>query len=367
MSLVVVDCSKQLGRVIMANILKRTSEYTGKVSYRVLIRLKGHPSEAATFDRLTDAKRWAQQTETAIREGRHFTKSIAKRKTLKELIERYERDVLPEKAESTIIGQTLQYRWWKEQIGHCLLADVTPALISDCKDKLKAEGRNAAGVNRYLAALSHTFTIATKEWEWAEDNPVKRVSKLKEPRGRVRFLSDSEREQLLQACKESNNKDLYMVVVLALSTGARKMEIWGLTWNQVDFERKVITIHESKNNERRVLPLTGHAFGLMLDKSSIRRLDTDRIFPGSSNPETPYDFRRPFTIALKKANINDFRWHDLRHSAASYLAMNGATLAEIAEVLGHKTLSMVKRYSHLSEAHTHSVVESMNRKMFKGA
>lgn len=102
----------------------------------------------------------------------------------------------------------------------------------------------------------------------------------------------------------------------------------------------------------------------MLARSKIRRIDTDLVFPGHASSTKPIDLRTPFETALKRAGIEDFRWHDLRHSCASYLAMNGASLAEISEVLGHKTLSMVKRYAHLGQAHTSRVVESMNTKIF---
>ena len=108
----------------------------------------------------------------------------------------------------------------------------------------------------------------------------------------------------------------------------------------------------------------GYALELLQEHSKVRRLDTDLLFPGK-NPEKPIDLRKPFDNALKQAEIADFRWHDLRHCTASYLAMNGASLAEIAEVLGHKTLQMVKRYAHLSDGHVSSVVESMNKKYLK--
>ena len=109
------------------------------------------------------------------------------------------------------------------------------------------------------------------------------------------------------------------------------------------------------------MPIAGLAYEELKKLSSVRRIDDDRVFP-----LTPDQVRWHFSSALKKAEIEDFRFHDLRHSAASYLAMNGATLAEIAEVLGHKTLQMVKRYAHLTEQHTSKVVERMNKKIFGG-
>ena len=141
------------------------------------------------------------------------------------------------------------------------------------------------------------------------------------------------------------------------------MEILSLAWKDVDFGRSVIVIHETKNNEPRAIPLTGRAFGLMKNLSRVRRLDSHLVFPGQ-NPRRPIDIRAAWDTAVKKADIQDFRFHDLRHCAASYLAMNGASLAEIADVLGHKTLQMVKRYAHLSEQHTAGVVARMNEKIF---
>jgi len=358
----------------MANIEKRISN-DGKTSYRVKIRLKGFPSQSATFERLTDAKKWAQQTESAIREGRHFKTTEAKRHTLAEMIDRYCRDVLPSKKSAK--DQAQQLAWWKSEIGSYSLADVTPSLIGECRDKLGREItvrnklRSPASVVRYMAALSHAFTIAVKEWGWLEDSPMRKVTKPKESRGRVRFLSDDERARLLKACKESSNPYLYTVVVLALSTGMRQGEIMGLTWDVVDLNQGRAILHETKNGERRAVAITGHALELLKELSKVRRIDCNLLFPAKENapqkPQKPMDLRTPWETAVKRAELHDFKFHDLRHSAASYLAMNGASLAEIAEVLGHKTLQMVKRYAHLSEGHTARVVQSMNDKIFGGA
>lgn len=206
--------------------------------------------------------------------------------------------------------------------------------------------------------------IPIAEWGWLESNPVQRVTRPQEPRGRVRFLSEEERERLLKACQESSNLSLYCAVVLALSTGARRAEIMGLRWPQVDLNRGLVVLHETKNGEIRSLPLAGLALGLMRERSKVRRIDTDLVFPSCIHPLQPADLRAPWELALKRAGIEAFRWHDLRHSAASYLAMGGASLAEIAEVLGHKTLAMVKRYAHLSDSHVAGVVARMNQQIF---
>ncbi len=352
----------------MATIQERKTE-TGEVTYRVMVRLKGYPLQTASFARKTDAKKWASQTEAAIREGRHFKTTEAKRHTLKELINRYIRDVLPNKPKSEA-KQKNQLIWWADQLGAYALSDITPAKIAEYRDKLLGETtyrgtqRSPATVNRYLAALSHAFTIAVKEWGWVESNPLSKVRKSKEPRGRVRFLNDDERKALLAACKESKCTELYPIVVLLLSTGARRMEILGMKWEDVDLGRKVITLHETKNGERRIIPLAHYAYELIKERSKIRPIQGGLVFPSKYNPLKPVDIRFAWETALKQADISDFRLHDLRHSAASYLVMNGASLAEIAEVLGHKTLQMVKRYAHLSEAHTANVVAKMNERIF---
>ncbi|AUM12469.1 tyrosine-type recombinase/integrase [Ketobacter alkanivorans] len=347
----------------MATIRERKTS-KGETRYQAIVRLKGFPPQTATFNRKTDAKRWVTNTEAAIREGRHFKTTESKKHTLSDLIERYIKYVLPTKPKSQL-KQAAQLRWWQSEIGYLTLSEVTPARLGEARDKLQ-RGRQPATVVRYMAALSHAFTIASNEWGWLEDNPLRKVRKPVEPRGRVRFLDEEERSRLLTACKQSDCESLYPVVVLALSTGMRQGEILSLEWPHVDLVRGYIYLSDTKNGERRTVPLVSHAKELVLNLSKIRRVDTKLLFPSTVKPQSPVAIRRPWGEALKAADIHDFRFHDLRHTAASYLAMNGASLAEIAEILGHKTLQMVKRYAHLSEQHTSRVLESMNRSMFNG-
>lgn len=351
----------------MASIEQRKTD-NGDISYRVKVRLKGFPTQTATFKRKTDANRWAQQTETAIREGRYFKTTEAKRHTLQELLKRYQSDILDQHPKKKR-DQTRHIDWWKDQLGEYCLADITPQLLSEYRDKLskgitpKGTQRSPATVNRYLAALSHAFSTAANEWGWIENNPVLKVRKLTEPRGRVRFLSDDERTNLLTAC-EKHSHQLYTIVALALSTGARQGEILNLTWNNIDLTRGMIILEHTKNDERRAIPLQGHALELIKDMSKVRQINTRLLFPSRINSNKPLNIQKIWESAVKKAEVEDFRFHDLRHSAASYLAMNGATTGEIAEILGHKTLQMVKRYSHLSEQHTSKVVARMNKQIF---
>ncbi|NNM43140.1 MAG: site-specific integrase [Chlamydiae bacterium] len=351
----------------MASIKERKDK-DGKTRYYVQIRLKGYDPQCGSFARVTDAKKWIQETEVAIREGRHFKTTEAKKHTLAKMIDRYIENVLPTKR-NCIQRQGTQLLWWRQEIGCRLLSDVTPSLIAEKRDKLLKETtvrgglRSSSTVVRYLAALSHVFTIAVKEWGWLEDSPMRKVTKPREPRGRVRFLSEDERASLLAACKSSFNPFLYISVVLALSTGMRQAELMNLRWSDVDLRNGRVVLQETKNGERRAIPIAGLALQLLKELDSKRNIATNLLFPGK-NPRKPIDLRFSWEKVLAETGIKDFRWHDLRHTAASYLAMNKASLAEIAEILGHKTLSMVKRYAHLSESHTAGVVASMNERIF---
>jgi integrase len=165
----------------------------------------------------------------------------------------------------------------------------------------------------------------------------------------VRFLSDDELPAFLKACRESTNSHLYLAVVLALTTGGRQSEVMGLRWAQIDLKRRTAMLGDTKNGDARALPLSGEAVALLQERAKVRCLDDDRLFPAKAGSKSPFvDLRAPFASALEAAKITDFHWHDLRHTAASYLAMAGTSPLEIAKVLGHRTMAMVARYSHLS-------------------
>lgn len=333
----------------MATITKRTGK--NGTSYKVQVRIKGHPAETASFDRLTDAKRWAAETEAAIRQGKHF--GIARRRTFADLSDKYEQTIA-ERLKSAS-ARLSHLGFWRDEFDGHSLEDVTPALITESYAKLRTnKKRTDATANRYLATLSACFTYGVKELGWIERNPCARVRKSKEPPGRVRYLTDDERTRLLDACKESRNALLYPAVVLALTTGARQGEVMNLRWPQVDFSRRTILLRdgETKNGSGRVLPLTGEAFNLLRDLSKVRDLKDDRVFPVPAEGRGFGSLRTAWNAALARAEVQDFRWHDLRHTAASYLTMAGVGSMEVAKILGHKTLQMTARYSHLSPEHT---------------
>lgn len=358
----------------MATIEKRATDKG--IAYRAKVRLRGFPPETATFERLTDAREWAKKIEADIKEGRYFGQS--KRHTFAELADEYEPHA----------KDTVRLAYWRKVFGPALLSDITSDRIAKQRDKLLAEEtprfatprtgdaevdakrakakRKGATVNRFLAALSVCMSYAVTELRWLERNPCELIKKPKESKGRVRFLSDDERAALLAACKP--HADLYLAVALSLTTGARQAEIMSLRWGQIDFNRQVITLHDTKNGERRALPLVGEAFTLLQARSKVRDIKDDRVFPARKvKAKTQYiDLRAPWESALKAAGITDFHWHDLRHTAASYLAMGGVSLVEIAKVLGHRTLQMVARYSHLSDGHIVATGEKLAARMGMG-
>jgi integrase len=341
----------------------------GKVSYRAKVRIKGFPAQGATFARLTDAVRWRQQTETDIRRGKYFQTAEARKHTFGELVDRYIATVLPRKPKSEK-KQAAQLLWWREQIGDRLLSEINTALIVEIRDKFgsgityRRGKRSPATVNRYLAVLSHAFSVAINEWQWLTESPIKRL-KQKESSGRIRFLSDAERDRLLQACKESKNKYLYLVVLIALSTGLRLNEIIGIRHSCIrwDKENCIITIpaNTSKNGHEHCIPLVGIAKHLLAEHSKIRRLDTDLVFPATKGfKPRPAVIRTAWEEALRKADIREFSFHCLRHTAASWLAQANTSGPIIQKILNHRSSNITARYIHFAENHLQDALEKMN-------
>lgn len=360
----------------MAYIQKRTTK-DGKTSYRVQVRLRGFAAECATFNRLTDAKEWATKIEADMKAGRHFGQS--KRHTFNELVVEYEKHAAGLKS---FADRKRHLKAWQELFGDSLLSEITSARINSARSKmLEANTRHSERktgdpeqdakrpmskrspqtVNRYVAALSACLTHAVKPLEWLDRNPCRLVTKAKEKPGRVRFLSQDEMKRLLDASRP--HADLYMALLLSLTTGARQSEIMGLRWPQVDFQRQTILLHETKNGEKRVLPLVGEAYTMLQERAKVRSLMDDRVFPPVKVTGKNRGLREAWDKALKTAEISDLRWHDLRHTAASYLVMSGVSLVEVAKILGHRTLSMVARYAHLADEYIVATGEKLAEKM----
>ena len=349
----------------MANINERTTK-DGQRAFQVIIRLKGHPTVTETFKRKTDAKKWAQQTEAEIRQGRYFPKAEARKRTVSDMIDRYiksslERNNKPE--QRSHIKHMLE--WWKSQIGVRFIADVTPSMVSKCRDELSTlpSARNKpmadATVNHYLIALSKVFNAALSDWGWLDESPMSHVKKFKLDNARDRFLTKDERSKLLQACKQSSCDYLYAVILIALTTGARKSEILEIEWKRIDFERNLLIFNKTKNGEARSVALVPAVARELKKLRAVPRIDTDLVFSRKDGLK-PLEMKKHWLKAFQEAELQDFKFHDLRHTAASYLAMNGATLVELKHIMGHKTMAMVARYAHLTENHTSEIINKMS-------
>jgi len=355
----------------MPTIEIRRQVGTGDISYRAKVRVKGYPTVTHTFPRKADAERWAHSTEGAIREGRYSSANAAPPRLVGDVIDRYIAEVLPTKPRNART-QKNQLLWWKQKIGAIALPQLTPSTIATCRDELleritpRRTPTFPATVVRYLAALSHAFSVAEKDWEWIDRNPVLKVRKPKEPRGRVRFLSKEELNALQQACKASRSPHMHTIFVLAISTGMRRGEILSLRGEHVDLERSRIVLEHTKNGERRAVPLTGLARSLLSQRMDAVA-DCKALLFAKGASTKPTDITKAWSTAVKKAGIENFRFHDTRHCAASYLLEAGASVPQLAEVLGHKTLQMVKRYSHLSESKSTDLIRAMNEHVFGAA
>jgi len=169
-------------------------------------------------------------------------------------------------------------------------------------------------------------------------------------------LSSSERKRLLNACRETSWSKLYLLVLTAITTGARRGELLGLRWNDIDFERQTAYVQTTKNGQPKVLPLTND---VVKELTKFRQQDSPLIFNSEIKPHKAFCFNKQWRKVLEIAEVEDFTFHCLRHTCASYLAQSGASLLEIADVLGHKQISMTKRYAHLCIDHKEKLINNV--------
>lgn len=346
----------------MATYEKRVGK-SGKTTWRVRVRRTTGPWLTKSFARKIDAEAWARSIESKLDAGEHVPSSEARKRTLADAIDRYLTVTLPNsKFQKNTREQTRILTWWKEELGTRPLVSITPATIAEVRDRLATETvrgdklRSGSTINRRITALSAVLTVAVKEYGWLQKNPIPNVTRMADSKGRERFLTDDERKALITACEASSCDALAPLVKLALATGARKSELVGLLWANVNLERRTVRFVDTKNGDNRTVPLAPPAVAV-LTAWKKGRLPVGPVFH-----LTVDGIDKPWREARAAAKLHDFRFHDLRHSAASYLAMSGATLMDIAAILGHKTLAMVKRYSHLSEQHTTAAVDRMAEK-----
>jgi integrase len=261
--------------------------------------------------------------------------------------------------------------WWKEKLGPYYIAAITGPRISDCLRRLEDEGVAPSTINRYIAILSHAYTKA-KEWGWVVYSPMGMVKKREETAGRVRYLERDEIQRLLGVCREisedahryrSGDKHLYVTVFASLCTGMRKGEVLGLRHADVNLKRRVLRIpaERSKGKKPGEVPIITPLVPVLESHIKIQRLDSPYLFPGRSGRPVAID--RAWKRALKKAEIADFRWHDMRHCTASYLVMAGVDPATAARIL-RNTPQVADRYIHLSTEFVADQLEKAGEKMF---
>lgn len=410
----------------MANIQKRIGK-NGGVTYKVSVRKAGSRPIYSTFDRLSDAKEWAIQEEARLQRRINGLPSTG-RYTVSQAIEKYlMEEVHNRKNEIDAFHRILGW-WDKEigsyQLRNLTPSDLERCrdllLIEPRWDTLgrvvfNSEPRKPSTVAKYMAVLSIVFATAIRKWDgWLDYNPMLRVDKPKFKNERSRCLSgysyhfpgekkprhwnslsEEEKQNLpkeafelprfLEACKKQITEAtkanplrryekfdyhpewLYNIVVIRISTGLRPGEAAGLKWSDINlFVGEDIgraTVGETKNGEPITIPLTGEALKVLRQMHEDRRHNHDWVFPRRDG-QAPLDFRARFRRAVKDSGVEDLRPHDLRHSAASYMAMAGGTLPEIMTALNHKTPRMTKRYMHLSPEHTAGLIQRMNQAVF---
>ena len=351
-------------------------------AYKAVIRLKNIQPFSKTFKLKADAKAWATRIERNIDEARAHGNTAARQMTLSGLIEDYV-------THRVVKGAASNLAWWKRELGNRKICEIDRTVIRTALRELKTgEGRRGHGydeagkpktkstgkqrapstVNRYKAVLSSVFEYGRENYDLPE-NPCRQVKGLTENNARIRFLSEDsaahngqaikgERTRLLVACKESDWPQLYLLVLMALTTGARQGELLCLRWRDIRLSERRAYVAHTKNGDPRVLPLVDSVIQSI--QGLPRAFDAETLlFRSTDDPYKSFSFYKHWYKALKAAGIDDFRFHDLRHSCASYLAQNGATLLQIADVLGHRQLEVTKRYAHLCVDHKQDLVDKV--------
>ena len=280
------------------------------------------------------------------------------RKTFREMADKYMSEYAVKKAPKSMLRDTISLKHLLPVFGDKYLNQITPAQLVAYKTKRRNEGASASSLNKELAFAKHAFNLAIREWEWIRDNPFTRISMEKLPIQRVRYLTEDEFEKLYQAC----NDRLKPIVLFAVNTGVRQDNILSLTWESMDLHRGVFTLPYTKNGERLGLPMNNTVKELLTELNKVRHINGGCVF--SSTVGTKLDASKVdkwFRHALKVAGIMDFRFHDLRHTFASWLVQRGVNLYEVQRLLGHKTIAMTMRYAHLSPQNLQDSVKVLDK------
>ena len=312
--------------------------------------------ESSGTDSFKDAETKLAERKQAIGKGEEPEIKRIPNYSFRELSERYlswiQGRQRSAKTKGYIIGQLLSL------YGEIPLKRFNTSIVDQLQTDLISKGYKPASNNKITNILKHMFNKAT-EWEMVGSETLKRIRKvkpLKDEGKRLRYLSIEECNALINVC----DNHLKPIVVTALNTGMRRGEILNLKWDQVDLKHGFILLDRTKNGERREIPINRTLEALFLDKSLIRRIDIPYVFydPVTGNPYQ--DVKRSFNTALRKAKIRDFHFHDLRHTFASHLVMSGVDITTVSRLLGHKSLSMTLRYSHLAPSHMVKAVDVLD-------
>lgn len=329
----------------MSAITKRSTGYQAEV------RRKGFPTVSKTFSNRKDAEVWSRIIESEMDRGCFIDRTEAERTTLGDILERYRREISPKKKAGAIEVVRINKFVRDEPICSYKAAALSGKLLSEWRDK-RLQEVSGSSVNRELNLISHAINIARKEWGIHIENPVQLIHRPKHNKPRERRLSAAELESLLKELDLSprrldgtyeiggtRNPWLKPIVLLALETAMRMSELLSLQWSDIDLHKRTATLWETKNGDKRVVPLSKAALGLL---AGLARSIDGRVFP-----TTREAVKRGFVRATDRAGIQDLHFHDLRHEATSRLFEKELNMMEVATITGHKTLSMLKRYTHL--------------------
>lgn len=343
----------------MATIVKTPSG-----TWKALIRKTGWPPTSKTFRTKRDAEDWARRSEDEMVRGVFISRAPSERLTFANALKRYLAEVTVTKKEKTQKSEQGSAKQLEAFFGKYSLAAISSDLVATYRDKRLCEGKANNTVRIELALLSNLFTIAIQEWGIGQSyNPVANIRKPSPGEGRERRLTSDEQVRLLEVVDQHSNPMLGWIVRIAIETGMRQSEILNLKRSQVDLARRVVRLADTKNGSMRTVPLTQTATEVFrrATDNPIRPLDSDLIFfgePGNNGKRSSYQFLKIWQGVKAKAGLEDLHFHDLRHEAISRLVEAGLSDQEVASISGHKSMQMLKRYTHLR---TEDLVAKLDR------
>jgi integrase len=322
-------------------------------TWKATIRKQGWPTTIKTFRIKRDAEDWARKTEDEMVRGVHIVRSQGDRLTFAEAMDRYLREVTPSKHPNTQAIEKRRAAGLKAYFGQHTMATMTADVIAKFRDARFAQGRKADTVRLDLALLGHLFKTAIREWRLGlPQNPVSNVRKPPASPGRDRRISANEERRLRQALALQSNPMLLWIFEIAIETGMRSSEITGLMVDQVDVPRRLVKLKRTKNESSRTVPMTSHAQDVFVAAlaNPLRPEDCNLVFfgePGKDGKRRPYNFNKGWLILKARLGLRDLRFHDLRHEAVSRFVEAGLSDQEVSAISGHKSMQMLKRYTHL--------------------